>query len=160
MEAPVQIKPTKLADYLEVLSKAVFESGMNWKVIENKWPGFRDAFDGFDPAKVANYTPADIDRLLADARIIRNGRKVEATIHNAAAMVEAEREFGSFGKYLAAHRPFDSQLADMKKRFKHIGNFGVFYFLYVVGEEVPPHEEYSAKLKGDAVPTSRQRLPR
>ncbi len=160
MEAPVQIKPTKLADYLEVLSKAVFEAGMNWKVIENKWPGFQAAFDGFDPVKVAAYSPVDTDRLLADSRIIRNGRKVEATVHNAAAMLDAEKEFGSFAKYLEAMRPFESQLSDIKKRFKHVGNFGVYYFLYVVGEEVPPHEEYSAKLKGEAVPASRQRLSR
>ncbi|MGB4861076.1 MAG: DNA-3-methyladenine glycosylase I [Tepidiformaceae bacterium] len=158
MDAPTQIKPEKLADYLEVLSKAVFEAGMNWKVIENKWPGFREAFDGFDPQTIGEYTPDDIDRLMSDPRIIRNGRKVEATIHNAKAMLEIEKEFGSFAKYLAATRPFDSQLADIKKRFKHVGNFGVFYFLYVVGEEVPPHEEYTAKLKGNAVPQSRQRL--
>jgi hypothetical protein len=73
-------------------------------------------------------------------------------------MLDIEKEFGSFAKYLEAKRPFDSQLTDIKKRFKHIGNFGVFYFLYVVGEEVPPHEEYSAKLKGEPVPESRQRL--
>ncbi len=160
MEAPTQIKPTKLADYLEVLSKAVFESGMNWKVIENKWPGFLEAFHRFDPATIAAYSPDDIDRLMADPRIVRNGRKVEATIHNASAMLAAEREFGTFAKYLEAMRPFDSQLADMKKRFKHVGNFGVYYFLYVVGEPVPPHEEYSAKLKGEAVPAARQRLTR
>lgn len=160
MEAPEQIKPTKLADYLEVLSKAVFESGMNWKVVENKWPGFREAFHGFDPAKIAAYSPEDIDRLMADQRIIRNGRKVEATIHNASAMLAAENEFGSFANYLKSVRPFDSQVADMKKRFKHVGNFGVYYFLYVVGEAVPPHEEYSAKLKGQAVPAARQRLPK
>jgi 3-methyladenine DNA glycosylase Tag len=158
METPVQIKPQKLADYLDVLSKAVFESGMNWRVIENKWPGFREAFDGFDPGKIAAYTPVDIDRLLADARIVRNGRKVEATIHNAGAMLAAEKEYGTFANYLAAMRPFDSQLADMKKRFKHVGNFGVYYFLYVCGEEVPPHEEYGPKLKGEPVPPSRQRL--
>lgn len=158
MEPPAQIKPKKLGDYLEVLSKAVFESGMNWKVVENKWPGFQEAFDGFDPEKVAAYGPDDIDRLLANPRIIRNGRKVEATIHNAAAVIEAEKEYGSFAKYLVAHRPFESQLADLKKRLKHVGNFGVYYFLYVVGEEVPPHEEYSAKLKGEPAPDSRQRL--
>jgi hypothetical protein len=158
MQEPQRITPTKLADYFEVLSKAVFESGMNWQVVESKWPGLREAFDEFDPAKVAAYTPEDADRLLADARIIRNGRKVEATLHNAQAMLEAEQEFGSFAKYLEAKRPFDSQLADMKKRFKHIGNFGVYYFLYVVGEEVPSHHEFAAKLKGNAVPSSRQRL--
>jgi 3-methyladenine DNA glycosylase Tag len=160
MEAPERFTPTKLADYLDVLSKAVFESGMNWQVIASKWPGFREAFDNFDPATVAAYTPDDVDRLLADARIIRNGRKVEATLHNARAMLEAEREFGTFAKYLEAHRPFDSQLAEMRKRFKHVGNFGVYYFLYVVGEDVPPHHEYAARLKGNAVPDSRQRLGR
>ena len=91
MDAPVQITPTKLADYLDVLSKAVFESGMNWKVIENKWPGFREAFDGFHTAKVASYTPEDVDRLLSDARIIRNGRKVEATTPHAGAILPSGR---------------------------------------------------------------------
>ena len=160
MEAPERITPSKLADYFEVLSKAVFESGMNWQVIANKWPGFRDAFHNFDPATVSAYTPDDVDRLIADARIVRNGRKIEATIHNAHAMLATEQEFGTFAKYLEAHRPFDAQLADMRKRFKHVGNFGVYYFLYVVGEEVPPHQDYAAKLKGNAVPDSRQRLGR
>ena len=158
MEVPARITPTSLAGYIDVLSKAVFESGMNWQVVERKWPGSRDAFDDFDPAKVAAYGPNDVDRLLADPRIIRNGRKVEATIHNARAMLAAEAEFGSFAKYLELHRPFESQLADMKRRFKHVGNFGVYYFLYVVGETVPPHHEYAAKLRGEAVPDSRQRL--
>lgn len=54
MEAPRQINRTKLADFLEVLSKAVFEAGMNWKVIESKWPGFREAFHQFDPATIAH----------------------------------------------------------------------------------------------------------
>ena len=158
MEEPVRIQPTKLADYLEVLSKAVFEAGMNWQVIERKCPGFREAFDGFDPATIAAYSPDDIDRLLGDPRIIRYGRKVHATVHNASAMIEAEKEFGSFARYLEAKRPFESQLADIKQRFKHIGNFGVYYFLYVVGEQVPEHHEYAAKLKGEPVPESRQRL--
>lgn len=156
MEPPVGITPAKLSDYLEVLSKAVFEAGMNWKVIEKKWPGFQEAFDHFEPEKIASYTPADIDRLMADTRIIRNMRKVEATIHNAKAFLEIEEEFGSFAKYLKAKRPFDSQLKDLQKRCKHLGNFGCYYFLYVVGEEVPPHEEYSAKLKGE--PSKAQRL--
>jgi 3-methyladenine DNA glycosylase Tag len=158
MQEPTRITPTRLADYLEVLSKAVFESGMNWQVIEAKWPGFQEAFDGFDPVKVGAYSPDDIDRLIADTRIIRNGRKVEATIHNAGAMLAAEAEFGSFARYLEVKRPFESQLADMKKRFKHIGNFGVYYFLYVVGEQVPSHHEFAAKLHGQPVPDARQRL--
>jgi 3-methyladenine DNA glycosylase Tag len=148
MEPPKQITPTKLADYLEVLTKAVFESGMSWKVIENKWPGFVTAFQGFDPITVANLPPDAIDALTNDTRIIRNRRKIEATIHNAQAMVAAEQEFGSFKAYLQSLGGFPEQMAGLKKRFKHVGNFGVYYFLYVIGEPVPPHDEFRGKFSG------------
>ena len=83
MQAPQQITPTGPADYLEVMTKAVFQSGMSWQVVEAKWPGFREAFDGFDPEKIAGYTGDDVERLAADTRIIRNRRKIEATLTNA-----------------------------------------------------------------------------
>lgn len=150
MKAPAPMKPTGLAGYLELISRAVFEAGMSWNVIENKWPGFREAFDGFDAETIASYGPDDIDRLLADTRIIRNHRKVEATVHNAKVLLDIETEYGSVGKYLEAMRPFESQAKDLQKRLKHFGNFGCYYFLYMIGEEVPPHEEYNAKLKRGA----------
>jgi len=146
MEAPEQIKPTKLADYLEVLTKAVFESGMSWAIIEAKWPGFQEAFRAFDPETIASFTPADVDALAIDTRIIRNRRKIESTIHNAATMIDLEREFGTFKQYLGSKGDFVPQVQDMKKRFKHVGDFGAYYFLYVVGEPVPEHHEFRAKL--------------
>jgi 3-methyladenine DNA glycosylase Tag len=146
MEAPKQVTPTKLGDYLEVLTKAVFESGMSWAVVENKWPGFREAFRGFDPGAIANLSPDDIDALTNDRRIIRNRRKIEATIHNARTMLEIEQEFGSFKAYLDAQGDFVDRVRDMKKRFKHVGDFGAYYFLYVVREPVPEHNEFRAKL--------------
>lgn len=146
MEPPEQITPTKLADYLEVLTKAVFESGMSWAIIEAKWPGFREAFQGFDPATVASLTPDEVDALTNDTRIIRNRRKIDSTIHNAATMLDLEREFGGFGNYLTSQGDFIPQVQDMKKRFKHVGDFGAYYFLYVVGEPVPEHHEFRAKL--------------
>lgn len=147
MEPPAQITPTKLADYLEVLTKAVFESGMSWKVIENKWAGFQEAFDGFDPDYVANLDPDTIDALTNDTRIVRNRRKIEATVHNAQTMLAIEGEFGSFGAYLdAKDGDFWGLVKDMRKRFKHVGDFGAFYFLYVVQRPVPDHEEFRAKL--------------
>jgi len=149
MEAPAQIKPTKLGDYLEVLTKAVFESGMSWKVVEGKWDGFRAAFNGFDPEAVANFTPDDVDRLATDTRIIRNRRKIEATIHNAETMLALDREYRGFKNYLHSQDGFYPLLADMKKRFKFVGAFGAYYFLWVVGEEVPAHDEFRAKLKGE-----------
>lgn len=146
MQPPEIIRPKKLADYLEVLTKAVFESGMSWKVVENKWPGFREAFFGFEPERIANLSPDELDTLTSDTRIIRNRRKIEATIHNAQAFLAAEHEFGSFAKYLHSHGGFEETSADLRKRCKHVGAFGAYYFLYVVGEPVPPHEEFRAKL--------------
>lgn len=146
MEPPKQIVPTKLADYLEVLSKAVFESGMSWAIVEAKWPGFQAAFHGFDPARIANLSPDEIDALTNDPRIIRNRRKIESTIHNAQQMLEAEREHGSFRAYLESLGGFEAQGAALRKRFKHVGDFGAYYFLYVIGQPVPAHNEFRAKL--------------
>ena len=146
MEPPKQVKAETPADYLEVLTKAVFESGMSWKVIEAKWPGFQEAFHGFDPERIVSFSPDEIDALTGDTRIIRNRRKIESTVHNAAAMLELEREFGSIRAYLQSKPEFWDLVKDMRKRFKHVGDFGAYYFLYVVGEPVPAHEEFRAKL--------------
>src|SRR5947207_9879414 len=83
MEAPKKIRPTKLADYFEILTKAVFQSGISWQVVEGKWEGFRKAFAGFDPARVARLKRSDVERLMEDPGIIRNRRKIEATMDNA-----------------------------------------------------------------------------
>ncbi len=146
MEPPKQITPTKLADYLEILTKTAFEPGLNWQVIEHKWPGFQAAFHGFDPERVANLSPDEVDALTADTRIIRSRKKIEATIHNANTMIALEREFGSFKGYLEATGGFEERMKDIRKRFKFVGEFGIYYFLYVVGEPVPEHHEFRAKL--------------
>jgi DNA-3-methyladenine glycosylase I len=79
-QAPERIEPQRLGDYLEVLTKAVFQSGLSWRVIEAKWVGFGEAFSGFDPRTVADLRPADVDRLAGDTRIVRNRRKIQATV--------------------------------------------------------------------------------
>lgn len=147
MQPPKQITPSKLSDYLEVLSKVVFQSGMSWKVVDAKWPGFLAAFDGFDPAMVASYSPDKLDALTADPGIIRNRRKIEATVSNAQTLLALEREFGGFGAYLKSNGgDFDALVRDMRKRFKFVGTFGAYFFLYVVGEPVPSHEEFRARM--------------
>lgn len=72
MQPPKQVAPTRLGDYLGVMTKAVFESGMSWRVVETKWEGFQEAFGGFDPVTVASVTPEDVERLVENTRIIRN----------------------------------------------------------------------------------------
>jgi DNA-3-methyladenine glycosylase I len=143
-QGPPQIKPTKLGDYLEVMTKAVFQSGMSWKVVNAKWDGFREAFEGFDPEKIAAFTPDDTERLANDTRIIRNRRKIEATIDNAVEILALDREHGGFRNYLRGHDGFEETVADLRRHFRFLGDFGAYYFLYVVGEKVPPHEEFMA----------------
>lgn len=143
--APERVKASSLDDYLEVMTRAVFQVGLNWRTVDAKWPGFREAFLGFDPVKVAGFTPGDVERLAQDARIIRNHKKIEATIANAAEMIEIEREHGSFRRYLHSFSDFDGLVKDLERRFRFLGDTGAYYFLYVVGEKVPSWEDWAAE---------------
>jgi 3-methyladenine DNA glycosylase Tag len=145
MSAPPQITPKRLGDYLDVMSKAVFQSGISWKVVESKWPTTREAFHDFDAERVASMSEREIDALAADTRVIRNHRKLSAIVGNAARMLELEAEHGSFRNYLRSQPDFDATLKLLRKDFKFLGEMGCYYFLYVVGEEVPPHEEFEAR---------------
>jgi DNA-3-methyladenine glycosylase I len=77
-------RPTRdEATLFEVLVLTYFENGLSWGVVFDKRDHLRSAFHRFDPTAVAAMTPGDVDRLMADTNIIRNRRKIEATIHNA-----------------------------------------------------------------------------
>jgi DNA-3-methyladenine glycosylase I len=67
----------------EALVLTYFENGLSWATVFDKRDNFRKAFHGFNPAAVAAMTPDDVERLMADASIVRNRRKIEATLHNA-----------------------------------------------------------------------------
>ena len=88
----------------ERLSLEAFQSGLSWATILRKRPAFREAFEHFDPDKVAAYTDVDVARLMSDAGIVRNRRKVEATITNARATV-ALREEGGLVELVWSFRP-------------------------------------------------------
>ena len=91
-------------DDVELFERLVLESfqaGLSWSTILRKRDAFRSAFLGFDPAVVARFGAADRDRLMADAGIVRNGAKIDATIGNAAAVLAIAEAFGSFDAYLA-----------------------------------------------------------
>jgi DNA-3-methyladenine glycosylase I len=147
MEPPKRIQPKGLADYLEVMSKSVFQTGISWRVVDSKWPGIQEAFQEFDPVVVAAFTIEDIDRLVRDTRIIRNRRKVEAIISNANRMLELDRAHGGFRNYLRSHADFMALVKDLRKQFKFVGDMGAYHFLWIVSEEVPPYEEW---IKRDA----------
>lgn len=81
------------------------QAGLSWITILRRRENYRQAFAGFDAQKVARFTPQDVERLMQDAGIIRNRKKIEATITNAQAFLEVQREFGSFCDYLRSFLP-------------------------------------------------------
>jgi DNA-3-methyladenine glycosylase I len=87
----------------------------------------------------------EIDSLALDTRIIRNRRKIEATIENAQRLLALDKQFNGFRKYLRSFHSFEDLTKDLHKNFKFIGEMGAYHFLWVVGEKVPPWEEWSAK---------------
>jgi 3-methyladenine DNA glycosylase Tag len=140
---PRRARPRDLAGYLEAITRAVFQGGISWRVVDAKWEGIREAFAGFDPRTVADLDAADIDALMRDPRVIRNRAKLEGTVDNAQTLVELDREFRGFRRYLRSHEGFDRTVADLKRQFRFVGDTGAYHFLYVVGEPVPPHDEWS-----------------
>ena len=85
------------------------------------------------------------ENLADDTRVIRNRRKLQAITDNARRMIEIDEEFGTFQKYLRSHDSFWDLVRDFRKQFKFLGDMGVYYWLYVVGEEVPPHDQFEAE---------------
>jgi 3-methyladenine DNA glycosylase Tag len=144
MEGPRKIKPHSLADYLEVMSKSVFQTGISWKVVESKWPGIKEAFREFDLAVISKLTIDDIDSLVLDTRVIRNRRKIEAIVDNARQILELDSKYGGFKKYLRSFSSFEELTKDLRKQFKYLGEMGSYHFLWVVGEKVPSWEEWSS----------------
>jgi len=101
-------------------------------VVEAKWPGFVEAFHGFDPQWVAALTPPEVEALAADNRVVRNRAKIEATVSNAAVMLKLDGR-PRLPEYLRSHGGFDETVADMKRRFKYWATRALS-LLWVVGE--------------------------
>ena len=76
------------------------QAGLSWITVLRKREHYRLVFDNFDPAKVANYGPAKIEKLLQDAGIIRNRLKVQSAVSNARAFLKTQEEYGSFASYI------------------------------------------------------------
>ena len=138
----------------EFVTLEAAQAGLSWAVILNKREGYRRAFAGFDPVKVAEFTPADVERLVADAGIVRNRLKIEAAINNARRFLEVAARHGSFANYLwdfvdgqpvcnawtelgqiPATTPLSDKVSkDLKKKgFKFMGSTVVYAHLQATG---------------------------
>jgi 3-methyladenine DNA glycosylase Tag len=146
MKEPKKIRPRGLADYLEVMTRAVFQAGMHWGVIDAKWPGFREAFYNFDPEKVASFDLNDVDALAADTRVVRNRAKLGATVANAQTLLRLENS-GGFKRWLRHYDDYDATVKALKNEFRYVGDTSAYYFLWVVNEPVPDFDAW-AKSRG------------
>ena len=139
---------------LEFLILEGAQAGLSWSTILAKRAAYRVAYRGFDPAAVATFGEADRARLLADAGIVRNRLKIDASIGNARAFLAVQAEFGSFDRYLwqwVDGRPLhnvwhdmaqvpvrtplsDALSADLKRRgFRFVGSTICYAFMQAVG---------------------------
>jgi DNA-3-methyladenine glycosylase I len=138
----------------EFLVLDAFQAGLSWAIVLKKREGFRKAFDNFDPRKVAKYDGRKVKALLADAGIIRNRMKIEATIANAREFLLVQREFGSFDRYIwqftggktkrnrwrtlkqlpARSAESDAMSKDLKERgFRFVGSTICYAFMQAAG---------------------------
>jgi DNA-3-methyladenine glycosylase I len=130
------------------------QAGLSWRTILHKRENFRKAFHRFDPARVARYGDPDLERLMADAGIIRNRAKLRAAINNARRFLEIRKEFKTFDRYIwgfTGHRPIcnrfeklaqlpartalsDTIGADLKKRgFQFVGSTVMYAHMQATG---------------------------
>ncbi|HEY9775908.1 MAG TPA: DNA-3-methyladenine glycosylase I [Planktothrix sp.] len=149
MAIPEQIDADGLSDYLDIMTKAIFQAGLSWSIVESKWPAFRECFAGFDPDVVSQFSAKDLERLMKDERILRSKKKIDATIANAKTLIQLEKEYGGFRNYLHKQGDYDELSKDMRKRFKFLGELSVYYFLFRIKEPVPPFEKWVATIPGD-----------
>lgn len=151
--------------YLAEMTRCVFRSGFVWKIIEAKWPGFEEAFDGFDVSGCAMLSDEDLERLATDERIVRNARKIQSVRGNALFVREVRAEHGSFGAYLAAwpREDFTGMWQQLKTRGDRLGGQTGRFFLRFVGWDTPVlSEDVVRALIGqgviDKAPTSKKAL--
>lgn len=127
------------------------QAGLSWETILKKRENYRQAFDGFDPAKVARYDAKKTKQLLGNEGIIRNRLKIAAAIQNANAFLDVQKEFGSFDAYIwkfvggkpkkiqsapipASTPESDALSKDLKRRgFKFVGTTICYAFMQAVG---------------------------
>lgn len=139
----------------ELLILEPFQAGLSWETILNKREAFREAYDGFCAQKVAAYDEEKVQELLNNPKIVRNRRKIEASIQNAKVYLKIQKEWGSFSDYIwhftegniiyendKTFSELSDRISDDLKRhgMKFIGTTIVYSFLQAIGV-INSHED-------------------
>lgn len=137
--APSPAKLAAMGDdrFLAMMCKAINQSGFSWKVIENKWPQFEEAFFGFNLKRLQFLTIEDWENYLNDKRVVRHGRKIMAMAHNVQYVASIVEQHGSYGQFLADWPEADQVglMWHLKKQAKFLGGLTGQMFLRYVGKD-------------------------
>ncbi len=129
--------------HFEQLTLEIFQAGLSWRTILHKRAEFRKEFSLFSPRKVARFAEKDIARILANPGVVRNRKKIEATIENAGRFVAIEKTYGSFIRYLAS---LPDDLSSLQKIFREafafMGPKIAEAYLQSVGKIPAPHDPH------------------
>lgn len=136
LKTPKQLAAISDDRYLSAMTDAVFKAGFVWRVIENKWDGFEQAFWQFNVTRCAYMSEEDIDTLAKDERIVRNRQKILTVRENATFLLDIEKEHGGFGKFIGDWPDADyvDLLELLKKRGSRLGGVSAQYFLRRMGK--------------------------
>jgi len=145
---------TMTGTHFEFLILEAAQAGLSWSIVLRKREGYRRAFSGFDPEKVARYTDKQIQKLTLDAAIVRNQLKIKAAVRSARAFLAIQQEFGSFDAYCwrfvdgrpklnrpktmgdvpATSAESDAFSKDLKRRgFNFVGSTIIYAYMQAVG---------------------------
>jgi 3-methyladenine DNA glycosylase Tag len=130
--------------YFENMTRVIFLAGLSWKMIDEKWPNFKKAFNNFSIVAAAKFDEKDIKRLMGDVSIVRNQAKIIATINNAKQLQNIKKEHGSFQSYLDKldkSKNYASAIKKLGKKFSRLGPSSARIFLYSVGEKIERPQE-------------------
>jgi len=132
--APSELALISEDRWLAQFTKSIFQAGFNWKVIENKWPGFEEAFNGFDVNRCAFLNDEEFDALLSNPAVVRNGMKLRTVIDNAI-FIQELRDQGGISKVIAdwPATDFIGLLELLKKRASRLGGMSAAYSLRFMG---------------------------
>ncbi|ARN75890.1 DNA-3-methyladenine glycosylase I [Oceanicoccus sagamiensis] len=132
-----QLKAQDDAFYLSTLCRRVFRAGLKHSVVDNKWPGFEQAFFGFNPRRVAMMSDEEMDALMGNTEIIRHWQKIKSVRYNAGFMLEIIEQHGSIGHWLAQWPAEDivALWTLLKKEGAQLGGNSGPYFLRMVGKD-------------------------
>jgi DNA-3-methyladenine glycosylase I len=121
------------------MSRVILAAGLNWQVLNNKWPGIKKAFADFNVDKVSKFLEPEIEELMMNPAVIRNLAKIRAIVANAKTVKQLSAEHGSFANYIdkLSQEGEDRMRETISKTFAFLGKGTTVIFLFSIGQKLP-----------------------